>query len=362
LPVKVMAEGNETPGGERPHIPDGQPRRSESDLLSERRARRAAESGEAALVRRAEAAEATVVTLERHVASLQQRLREAEDEQQRMAETLELEQAAALERERELRRAKQREYAEQQLRVEAEDRLAGSDGDARAEVEHLAARLSASEDDAGALAERLEALQQQLTEAERLVDAERAALSRGEEDLRARLGALELRAAEMQRGLQDERAARERTEQMLEGNREGHRHMELIVTDMKDLVERLFAAVGVLRATRMHDRRQGLSAAGPPPAGEPQPQPQAGGPARVLPGALSAAEVPASARELAGAGPGLEMADALAAAVERLRARAEAAPVLIEGEPELLPIGPSHKHAMSLIGRVRIRRKQRLGR
>ena len=117
-----MAEGSETPDGEQGTGPEGRPRRSEGDLLAERRARRAAESGEVALMRRAEAAEATVQTLERHVASLQQRLREAEEERARIDELLEAERAGALEREHELRRVKQREYAEQQLRVEAEER------------------------------------------------------------------------------------------------------------------------------------------------------------------------------------------------------------------------------------------------
>ncbi len=61
-------------------------------------------------------------TLERHVATLQERLREAEEEQRRIGELLEMERGAVIEREHELRRAKQREYAEQQLRVEAEER------------------------------------------------------------------------------------------------------------------------------------------------------------------------------------------------------------------------------------------------
>ena len=56
---------------------EGRLRRGEGDLLAERRVRRAAESGEHALMLRAEAAEATVRTLETHVASLQRRLREA---------------------------------------------------------------------------------------------------------------------------------------------------------------------------------------------------------------------------------------------------------------------------------------------
>src|SRR3984893_19436039 len=81
-----MVEGNETPGGD-------PPRRSEGDLFSERRARRAGESGEQALTRRAEAAEATVRTRETHVASLQQRLREADQERRRIAELIAAEQA-----------------------------------------------------------------------------------------------------------------------------------------------------------------------------------------------------------------------------------------------------------------------------
>src|SRR5262249_60903297 len=83
-----MAEGTERPGGGAGTPPDRQGRGSEGDLLAERRARRAAESGEAALTRRAEAAEATVRTLEAHVASLQQRLREAEGETRRAAALL----------------------------------------------------------------------------------------------------------------------------------------------------------------------------------------------------------------------------------------------------------------------------------
>ena len=119
---------------------EGRGRRSEGDLLAERRARRAAESGEHALTLRAEAAEATVRTLETHVASLQQRLRDAEEQSRRAAEMIEADRGRALWRsdrrperrgtpgrlrdvlERELRRVKQREYAEQRLRVEAEDR------------------------------------------------------------------------------------------------------------------------------------------------------------------------------------------------------------------------------------------------
>ena len=135
-----MIEESETPG---PAAAEG-----ESDFLAERRARRATETGEAALLRRAEAAEATVQTLESHVASLQQRLREAEEERRRVAELLEAERAHGAERESELRRVKQREYAEQQLRVEAEDRVSGL------ELEAASARSSSRSDQRGRAGER----------------------------------------------------------------------------------------------------------------------------------------------------------------------------------------------------------------
>jgi chromosome segregation ATPase len=324
LAVNVMAEGSETPNGEQG---PGPPRRSEGDLFAERRARRAAESGEVALTRRAEAAEATLQTLERHVASLQQRLREAEDEHVRLDELLEAERAAAHEREHELRRVKQREYAEQQLRVEAEDRLSHVSAagvqlerESRAEIEQLSARLSASEDEARELARRLEGLQRQLAEAEQQAGAERAAVRRSEQDLQARMDDLERRALEIQQGLDAERGARERSERLLEGMREGHRRIELLVGEMKGIVARVSAALAAEERTR--------------PARQP------------------AEAVVEEAR-------GAEMADALATAVERLRARAET----VEGARVVhrLPVAerPPHKHSMSWLQRRRIKRKQR---
>jgi chromosome segregation ATPase len=335
LAVNVMAEGSETPNGEQG---PGPPRRSEGDLFAERRARRAAESGEVALTRRAEAAEATLQTLERHVASLQQRLREAEDEHVRLDELLEAERAAAHEREHELRRVKQREYAEQQLRVEAEDRLSHVSAvgvqlerESRAEVEQLSARLSASEAEARELARRLEDLQRQLAEAEQQAGAERAALRRAEQDLQARMDDLERRALEIQRGLDAERGARERSELLLEGMREGHRRIELLVGDMKGIVARVSAALAAEERARPARR----------PAEE-----------RARPAREPAEDLTEEAR-------GAEMADALAAAVERLRARAES----VEGARVVhrLPVAerPPHKHSMSWLRRRANKRKQR---
>jgi chromosome segregation ATPase len=341
LAGSVMAEGSETPNGEQGSGPEGRPRRGEGDLFSERRARRAAESGEAALMRRAEAAEATVQTLERHVASLQQRLREAEDDRLRIDELLEAERAAALEREHELRRVKQREYAEQQLRVETEERMLGIDRESRVEVERLELRLSASELDASELARRIEDLERQLAEAEQEVAAERAAVRRAEQGLQARLAELERQVLEIQRGLDAERSARERSERLLERMREGHRRLEALLGEINGIVARVTAA---------------LASAGRTP------------------------QVHESATSDAPEARGSEMADALAAAVERLRARAEAAdasPPVGDGPVEPVPRTaapaprvvfrepvarqPAHKHSLSWFARRRIKRKQRRG-
>lgn len=352
-----MAEGSETPNGEQGTGPEGRPRRSEGDLLAERRARRAAESGEVAITRRAEAAEATLQTLERHVASLQQRLREAEEERLRMDELLEAERAAALEREHELRRVKQREYAEQQLRVEAEERLLSLERESHVEIERLSSRLSVSEADARELARRLERVQRQLAEAGQEAAAERAAAppdprSAIERDLQARLSELERRALEIQRGLDSERAARGHSEQLLESMREGHRRMEALLVEMKEIVGRVTAA---------------LAAQQPPPERSEIDRSQ-------IDRSQIGQQRPASAA-LADV-RGAEMAEALAAAVERLRARAESAPPepveAAEPAETALDIGsertqtgtprPAHKHSESWIARRRIRRKQRLGR
>jgi chromosome segregation ATPase len=175
---------------------------SERDLLAERRARRAAEeSGENALLRRAETAEATVKTLEGHVAGLQRRLEEAERDGRRTAE----------------------------------------------------------------LAQRLE-----------------------------------------------------NVESALAAIRESHRRMAGTVHELKGVAMKLRAAV------------------------EAQP-------AQELPSARPRSE---------------EMADALAAAVERLRARAQESVVAqSDTTPGAAPEQRTpHKHSMSLIGRWRLRRKQRRGR
>ncbi len=311
----MIAEGSSpTPGGE-------PPRQSERDLLAERRALRAAQAGsDPALLRRAEAAEATVHTLQTHLSSLQQRLGEAEEASRHSTQRL----AAS---ENELRRVKQQEYAEQQLRVEAE----------RA----LTAALDRSSD--GALA-RSEVVQR----------------------LQARVAEVERRAARLGEQIESERRARELIERELEAMRESHATMAAIVSELRGLARRL----------------RDVAAA---PAED----------------TSSAAPAPASALGAPGQVRREEMADALAAAVERLRARAEesslpsqapeAAPAAAtaSAEPQIAPApkataeaateavaeppaGPvaepvaepavkprPHKHSMSLIGRWRYARKHR---
>jgi chromosome segregation ATPase len=329
-----MVEGSETSGEP--------PRPSDRDLLAERRARRAVDLDPVnptdALTRRAEAAEATVQTLETHLASLRQQVREATEQRALLAERLAAEQAAVAEREHELRRVKQREYAEQQLRVESEDRRTHSERDSRAEIDRLTRRLGASEHHARELAERLESAQRELDEAEQAAAAQLAAIHRGEQELQLRLTELERRALEIRREIDSERSQRERAESQLADLRDGYRRIELLVVELKGFMAQLRAAA----------------------AREPRRE--------AVPG------VPAEQRE--------ELADALAAAVERLRARAEASAL----EPEnladaplttppsvggALPVAPGplpaeahgkrtpHKHSMSLLTRVKRRRKQR---
>jgi chromosome segregation ATPase len=330
----VIAEGNETPGGDAGSTAEGRGRRSEGDLLAERRARRAAESGEHALTLRAEAAEATVRTLETHLASLQQRLREADEERQRLGERIEQAREAregerphvgwrppassgAEALERELQRVSQREYAEQRLRIEAEDRCGDLEREARAEIDRLGQRLDASERDAQALRARLETAQRDLAEAEQAAAAERSSALGIEHGLRTRLSELEQQTRGLEAGLAAERAGRERAERLLEAMQQAQRGALSLLGGLADTVSRLREVA--LRT----------ASAQPPPQSPPAPAPEA--------------------RDG-------EMAAALAAAVERLRARVEEQP----SAPPLVTVQrPPHKHSMSLIGRTRLRLRQR---
>jgi chromosome segregation ATPase len=260
-----MPEENETPGEE-------PPRRISRDLLSERRrARRAASAGEDALLRRrAETAEATVRTLETHLSTLQRRLEEAEQETLQTSERLGAVQAAVTERAHELQRVKQREYAEQQLRIEAEDRRIRLERESRAEVDRLERRLRASERHTHELTTSLETVRRELAEAEHALRVMRTSYAA----------------------------------------------IAVTVDELKGVAARLRAVTA--------DRSQTEPM---PASSEPPDQPH---------------------RE--------EMAAALTAAVQRLRARAQEAPAQ--------PIAPvekptPHKHSLSGLARLRMRRKQR---
>jgi chromosome segregation ATPase len=356
----VIAEGNETPGGESAAGGESRGRRSEGDLLAERRARRSAESGEHALTLRAEAAEATVRTLETHVASLQDRLRDAEEEARRVAELLDVAQTArAAERpegaarqaqspavtlafERELQRAAQREYAEQRLRIEAEERAAEHEREARAELDRLSRRLSAGERDVEALAARLETAERELAEADQAAAAERASATRAERALRARVGQLERRAEELEGVLAEERAARGRAERALEQLNSAQRSAQALFGGLAETVARLREA-----AARP-------VAAAQTPVVEPAP------PAPDAPRAPAPPPDLRPPRERATEAHDGEMAAALAAAVERLRARVEEqSPQAVAAFAQPPSKLQSHKHAMSLIGRARLRLRMR---
>ncbi len=374
----VMAEGSETPGGGSGSGAqsgglgaEGRGRGTEGDLLAERRARRAVESGDAALIRRAEAAEATVRTLEAHLASLQQRLAEAEAERRRIAEHGEVQQAPpAIERrpsgEQELRRAKQREYAEQQLRLEAEDRSIDLERrgidlerESRLEIERLGRRLSTSERDARALSGQLEAVQRELAEAEQAAASELASARRVEKEFQARLAELERRALELHEDLEVERAARMRSEQLLERMRLGYRRLVGVVRELRGVVARLAVATAPAPAP-VEPASERLHREDPAPR-------------RLDASAGAWSASPSAHRE--------EMTEALAAAVERLRARVEdvggdvgqpaasAQPpqrVSSRESPEGLGAAgakrPPHRHTMSWLRRRSIRRKQRRAR
>jgi len=224
-------------------------------------------------MRRAEAAEATVRTLESHLADLRRRVREAEEEQRRAAEQL-------AEREHEVRRVKQREYAEQQLRVEAEEQRERLEREQRGELDRLQRRLAAGERHARELAERLEVVRRELSEAEQEASTGRAVARRAEQQLAEREADQARREADLARREQD-------LVHQLEDMRRSHARMEAIVRELRGIAVQLRGAV-----------ESGASAA---ESGREEPN-----------------------RE--------EMAQALAAAVARLRARVA---VPIEPEAEI---------------------------
>jgi hypothetical protein len=167
------------------------------------------------------------------------------------------------------------------------------------------------------------------------VVAERAAVRRAERELKERLTELERRAIEIRRGLDSERAARERAERLLANMRDGHHRVGEIVGELRGVI------------LRLRDQAPGSSADLPVPAQLLTP----------VSDPVEEAEIDAG-EELARRE---EMAAALAAAVQRLRVRAEEQ-LPAPQPPEPARRQPAHKHSVSLIARLRAARKLRRAR
>jgi hypothetical protein len=252
----MMIEESETSGvGSQPD--------AAADVLAERRARHA----DPAVIRRAEAAEAAVRNLETHLAALEQRLEEVGRERERISQQL-------TERESDVREVKQREYAEQQLRVEAEERVERVQHEMRAEIQELSRRLDDTERQARELSAELDHLRER--------DAKLAPI----------VGELMGVATKLRSGFEREfTALREEFQRQVIWERETYvRELTAMGARMEDLRFEL---------TRTADDLRAQLAAEPP-------------------GASLLEHTSESEREAAHR---REMADALVAAVERLRAR-----------------------------------------
>ncbi len=250
------------------------------DVLAERRARHA----DPAVIRRAEAAEAVARNLETHLAALEQRIEEVGRERERVAQQL-------AERETDVRSVKQREYAEQQLRVEAEERSERLQREMRTQIQELSTRLQETE-------RHVQELNVELTQL-RERDARLTPIVRELMDV----------AAGLRAGFERELTTlREELQQQVVWERETYvRELTAMGARMEDLRFELTRTAADLRAQ--------LSA-------EPA----------LDPALLAHTSDPQSEREAAHR---REMADALVAAVERLRARvAEVKEAEAEAEAE----------------------------
>ncbi len=254
----MMIEESETPNV-------GSQSEAAADVIAERRARHA----DPAVIRRADAAEAAVRNLETHLAALERRLEEVGRERERIAQQL-------IERESDVRDVKQREFAEQQLRVEAEQRSERLQRDMRAEIQELGRRLEETERHVRELDAELVQLRER--------DARLVPIVRELMDV----------ASGLRTGFERELTTlREELQQQVVWERETYvRELTAMGARMEDLRFEL---------TRTADDLRAQLAAEPPDAG-----------------LLQHTTEPDSERDAAHR---REMADALVAAVERLRAR-----------------------------------------
>ncbi len=156
-------------------------------VLAERRARRA-ELAEQTLLRRATEAEATVDTLQRQLTNLEQRFTVTTQELERLRR-------AVRDGEAERRRLRQREYAEQQQRLETEERVRELNAQISGEGDGLRASLRETERKVERLSAELERVQRALAEAQHAAAADEAGLRRARDELAEREASLAEREA-----------------------------------------------------------------------------------------------------------------------------------------------------------------------
>lgn len=274
----MNVQEDETPGGLPPHDPD-------RDVLAERRARRGEPVSDPILIRRAETAEATAHALEQRLSGIQARLQEAERESRDASQRL-------VEREQELTRTSERlSEGEQQLRT-ISARLA----DRERELHTVSERLTDRERDLRTVSERLAEREQQLR--------------RAELEIRGRVDALERRVGEVQDDLAREREARQAAERELDALRDAQAAVQPLVGDLRQIAHRLRLAAESGQLSSL--------------AATPQQQPVSLASEQTTATVSAAGAMP---EHLAAQGgvqadtSSVQMAEALAAAIQRLRAR-----------------------------------------
>jgi hypothetical protein len=292
----VNVQEDDTPSGLPPHDP-------ERDVLAERRARRGEPVGDPILIRRAETAEATAHALEQRLSGIQTRLQEAERESRDASQRL-------VEREQELTRASERlSDGEQQLRS-ISTRLA----DRERELHTVSERLGDRERDLRTVSDRLAEREQQL--------------QRAELEIRGRVDALEQRVGEVQDDLVREREARQAAEGELEALRSAQAAVQPLIGDLRQIAHRLRLAA---ESGELAGVAGAIQASAVPPV-----------PQESIAAAAAAFATPENEPAQPGApldAGSAQMADALAAAIQRLRARV--ADVAAAGAAQQEPLGPS---------------------
>jgi predicted nucleic acid-binding Zn-ribbon protein len=291
----VNAQEDDTSSGPPPGDAD-------RDILAERRARRGEPVGDPILIRRAEAAEAAAQALEERLGGIQQRLDDAEQESKEASQRL-------AESEQELSRASQRL----------------SDGEI--ELRSISQRLADRERELQAVSERLGARERELrTVSDRLAEREQQLLH-AEREIKGRVEALELRVSEIQEELARERTARQAAQRELEELRAAQLTVQPLVAELKQVAQRLRIAAEEIPAAVSSVPREASAAA----ESHASPRPTAS----VQPPASPRAPTPPRASGPTAQSPGgADIAEALAAAVQRLRARVTAVGDTEEQESE----------------------------